>query len=112
MSRTRTLEDDDRSDRMATTVTPEVVSRVESLIKKNPKMAHAEIQDIIKISSGSFTRILHDSLGAWKCCARWVLYNLSEEQKRGWVDWCNHMLRKFDEGRSPCVWDIVTGDGT
>ena len=35
MSRTRTLEDDDRCDRMATTVTPEVVSRVESRIKKN-----------------------------------------------------------------------------
>ena len=106
MSRTRTLEDNDRCDRMATTVTPKVVSRVESLIKKNPKMTHAEIQDITKISSRSFTCILHNSLGVRKC-ARWVLHNLSEEQKR-----CNHMLRKFDEGRSPCVWDIVTGDGT
>ena len=75
---------------MATTVTSEVVSMEESLIKKNPKMTHAEIQDIIKISFGSFTRILHFSLGVRKCCVRWVLHNLSEEQKRGRVDWCNH----------------------
>ena len=51
MSGARTLKDDDRSGRMATTVTPENVSR---------------------------------------------------------VDWCTHMLRKFDGGRSPRVWDIVT----
>ena len=51
---------------MATTVTPENVSRVESLIKKDPKMAYAEIQDIMKISSGSLTRIHHDCLGVRK----------------------------------------------
>ena len=39
-------------------------------------------------------------------------HNLSEEQKRGRVDWCTHMIRKFDGGRSPRVWDIVTEDET
>ena len=39
MSGTRTLEDDDRCGRMAMTVTPEKnFSRVESLIKKDPKI--------------------------------------------------------------------------
>ena len=37
-------------------------------------------------------------------------HNLSEEQKRDRVDLFNSMLRNFNEGRSPCVWDIVTGD--
>ena len=108
----RALEDDDRSGQMATKVTPENVSRVESLIKKDPKMTYAVIQHIMKISSGSLTRILHDCLGVRKRFARWVPRNLSEEQKRGRVDWCTHMLRKFDGGRSPRVWDIVTGDKT
>ena len=108
MSGERTLEDDDRCGRMATTVTLENVYRVQSLIKKDPKMAYTEIQDIMNISSGSLTRILHDCLGARKPCARWVPHNLSEEQKRGRVDWCTHMLRKFDGGRSPRVWVIVT----
>ena len=70
MSGARTLEDDDRCGRMATTVTPEDVPRVESLIKKDPKMTYAEIQDIMKISSGSLTRILHDSLGVRRRCTR------------------------------------------
>ena len=112
MSGERTLEDDDRCGRMATTVAPENVFRVESLIKKDPKMAYTEIQDIMKISSGSLTHILQDWLGARKRCARWVHHNLSEEQKRGRVDWCTHMLRKFDGGRSPRVWVIVTWDKT
>ena len=58
MSRARTLEDDDRCGRMATTVNPENVSRVESLIEMDRKITYAEIQDIKKISSGSLTHIL------------------------------------------------------
>ena len=111
MSGARTLEDDDRCGRKAKTVTPENGSRVESLIKE-PKMAYAEIQDIIKISSGSLTRILHDCLGVRKHCAHWVPHKVCEEQKRGRVDWCTQMLRTFDGGRYPCVWDIVKGDET
>ena len=97
---------------MASTVTPENVSRVESLIKKDPKMTYAEIQDVMKISSRSLSRILHVCLGVRKRCACWVPHKLSEEQKRGRVEWCTHMVRKFDGGRSPRVWDIVTGDET
>ena len=112
MSGARMLEDDDRCGRMATTVTPEDVPRVESLIKKDPNMTNVEIQDIMKISSGSLTCIPHDSLGVRRRCTRWVPNNLSEEQKQDRVDWCTHMLRKFDGGRSPRVWDIVTGHET
>ena len=110
MSGVRTSEDDDCCGQMAMTVTPENVSRVESLIKKDPKMTYTELQDIMKISSGRLTRILHICLGVRTGCACWVPHNLSEEQKRGSVDWCTQMLRKFDWRRSPRVWDIVTGD--
>ena len=41
---------------------PENVYMLESLIKKDPKMAYAEIQDIMKASSGNLTRILPDCL--------------------------------------------------
>ena len=74
-------------------------------------MAYAEIQYIMKISLGSLTRIFLDRLGVRKR-ACWVPHNLGEEQERGGVDWCTHMLRKFDGGRSPRVWDVVTGDAT
>ena len=106
------MEDDERCGQMAKTITPENVSRIESLIKKDPKRTHVEIQDIMKISSGSLTRIFHDCLGIGKRCARWVPHNPNEEQKRGRVDWCTNMLRKFDRGRSPRVCYIVTGGET
>ena len=112
MSGKRTLEDHDRYGRMLTTVTPENVPRAESLIKKDQKMAYAEIQGIMKISSGSLTHFVHDCLGVKKRCARWMPHNVSEEQKRGRVDWCTHMPRKFDRGRSTRVWNILTGDET
>ena len=112
MSGARTLKDHDCCGRMATTTTPENVSRVESLMKKDPKMVYSEIQDIMKISSGSLTRILHDCLGIRKRCTRWVPHDLNEEQRRGRVDWCTHMLRKCDGGRSSCTWVIKTGDET
>ena len=64
----------------------------------------------MKISSGSLTRIPYYCLDVKKRCARWVPHNLGEEQKRGRVDWCTHMLRKFDGGRSSRVRVIVTGD--
>ena len=66
----------------------------------------------MEISLESLARILHDCLVVRKRCARWVPHNLSEEQKRDRADWCTHMLRKFDGGRSPRVWDIITGDET
>ena len=71
MSGARTLEDHDRCGQIAMTVTPENVSRIESLIKKDPKMTYAEIRDIMKISSGSLTCTLHNYLGVKKRCARW-----------------------------------------
>ena len=40
------------------------------------------------------------------------LHQLNEEQRRGRVEWCLHMLGKCDGGRSDWVWDIVTGDDT
>ena len=68
--------DSSRLELMATTVTPENVSGAESLSKKDPKIAYAEIHDIMKISSGNLTRILHDCLGVRKRCAVGGAHNL------------------------------------
>ena len=39
-------------------------------------------------------------------------HNLIEEPKLDRVDWCTHIQRKFEGGRSPRVWNIVLGDET
>ena len=50
------MEDDDRCSQMATTVTPENVSREESLIKTDTKMTHAEFH--LAVSVAVFTTAL------------------------------------------------------
>ena len=39
-------------------------------------------------------RILCHHPGVWKRCVRWMSYQLTEEQKRGRVEWCLHSFRK------------------
>ena len=80
------LEDSDRCYRMPTSGTPKNVSRVESLIKEDPRLLYAEIQNFMKISSGSVHSILHDYLGLQKRYARWVLITLAKNINRvGWI---------------------------
>ena len=110
MSDMRAFKGDNRYGPIATTVTLENVSRAESLIEKPPKMAFTEIRDIMKISSESHTRVVHDWVGGRKCCARWAPHNRSEERKRGRVDRLPRRLRNFDGGRSTHVWHNVAGD--
>ena len=86
------------------------ISRVESLTEMDPKMTNTEIQHIMKVSLGSVICNLHNCFGVRKQCALWLLHKLSEEKKQGRMDWHMNMLWKFDRGRSPPIWDMVTGD--
>lgn len=106
------IEDDDRCGRPPTSVTPENISKVRSMIKEDGRVTYVEIQDMLKISSGSVNIILHQHLNVRKRYARWVPHSLNPEQKQARVDWCNSMLTNFEQGRSRRVWDIVTGDET
>mgnify|MGYP000223233534 CR=1 FL=1 len=64
------LEDNDRCGQISTSVTRQNFSRVESMIKEDPKLAYTEIQDIMKISSGGLHATLHDFLVIGKRYAR------------------------------------------
>ena len=81
-------------------------------ISGDPRVTENEMKDNLNLSSGSLDRILRHHPGVRKRCARWVLHQRTEEQRRGRAEWCLHMLRKFDEGRLERVWDIVTGEET
>ena len=108
----RSLEDSDRHGRPISVTTDGNVNDVKTLIKENPRITEDEIKDTLNLSSGSLDRILRCHLCVRKRCARWVPHQLTEEQKRGRIDWCLYMLRKFDGGRSDRVSNIVTGDET
>ena len=84
---------------------------VKCQIKEDPRITENEIKVSLNLSSGSLNRILRRHLGVWKRCARWVPHQLTEEQKRGRVEWCLH-IRKFDGVMSERAWGIVTDTET
>lgn len=108
----RSLEDDHRSGRPATAVTPKNMQRVEELIRERRNVTHREIQRQCGIGAAAVNSILHHQLGARKLASRWIPHLLSNDQKRTRVKWCREMLKKFRNGRSKRVSEIVTGDET
>ena len=108
----RSLEDSDRYGRPISVATDGNVNDVKNLIKENPRITEDEIKYTLNLSPGSLDRILRSHLCVRYRCAHWVPHHLTEEQKRGKVEWCLYMLRKFDGGRSDRVKNIVTGDET
>lgn len=108
----QSFEDEPRSGRPREAVTPENVQRVRALIKEQRNVTSLEIQNILDIGSAAVDSILHDHLGVRKVVSRWIPHLLSDDQKQARVDWCQFMLKKFDQGRSKAISEIVTGDET
>jgi len=104
------FEDEPRSGRPRTAVTPENIEAVRQLVNIDPHITNQEIDDTSQIRSAAIKSILHDYLGLRKITCRWVPHFLTEAQKQDRVDYCLEMLKKFDGGRSKGVYDIITGD--
>ena len=55
---------------------------------------------------------MHKELRLRKLCARWIPHSLTLAQKLSRVDFCKSMLKRFVDGTSRAVSDILTGDET
>ena len=108
----RSLEDECRSGRPQTSTTEGQVAAVKALVEEDARVTVSQIQFEVGISSGSVVTILHEKLHLSKISARWVPHHLTQEQKEARVEWCRTMLRRFDNGRSNGVWEIISGDET
>ncbi len=62
------------------------------------------------ISATAINSIIHDYLKLRKVCARWVPHQLTDDQKQWRIQFCRHSLKRFEEGQSRRVFDIITGD--
>ena len=71
---------------------------------------YQQIETILGISSTTINSIIHDYLNLRKTCARWVAHTLTDYQKQLRVQFCRYSLKRFEEGRSRRVFDIITGD--
>ena len=83
----------------AVTVTVTNIETADKWIRAEPRFSTREIQEGLSIGTAATMSILHD-LRIRKQCARWVPHSLTDEQRRGRVEWCELKLRLFNGGRS------------
>ena len=62
------------------------------------------------IISTAINSIIHEYLNLRKVCAGWVPHTLTDDQKRLRIQFCRQSLKRFEEGQSRRVFDIITGD--
>ena len=106
------LQDEPRSERPSTAVTPENIATVESLIKEDSRITYEQCAETLDIGKAVINTILHYYLGVSKLAARWIPHNFIELQMEARVEWCKFMLKKFNGGGSKRVYDILTCDET
>ena len=106
------LKDEERSGRPTSVVTEETISAVEALIKEDPCRTYKDIEGALGMSSPSVSTILHQHLRVRIISSRWVPHHLSDGLKCTRVEWCTEMLKRFNNGDSLRVSDIVTGEET
>ena len=104
------VQDAPHSDRPPTSVTQQTIDAVRKIIEDNPHSTYQQIEVILGISSTTINLIVHDCLNIRKVCARWVPHTLTDDQKQLPLQFCCHLLKRFKEGRSHLVLDIITGD--
>ena len=106
------LDDDDREGRPPSVVIPEKIDAVKALMDEDRRITVREIQQTLQMSNGTLHTIIHDYLGMRKVTSRWVPHQLKPHHMTARVEFCELMLKKFDEGSSELVSNIITGDET
>ena len=71
------LQDEPRSGRPSTAVTPDTVATVESLIREDSRITFEQIAETLDIGKAAINTTLHDHLVVSKLAARWIPHNLS-----------------------------------
>ena len=104
------VQDTPRSGHPSTSVTELTIDAVRKIIEDDPHSTYQQIEAILGISSMAINSIIHDYLSLRKVCARWMLHTLTYDQKQLRLQFCHHSLKRFEEGRSPHVFDMITGD--
>ena len=75
------LEDQRRSGRPKTAVTPDNIRRIVELIQENPHVTYNKIEAETLLHLPSIKEILHKELNLKKIASRWVPHQLTDAQK-------------------------------
>ncbi|CAN8004188.1 unnamed protein product [Ixodes pacificus] len=106
------LQDNERSGRPRSSLTDDNVSRVDAMVKTDPRVHHKDISRELAFCKGVFTTSFKGSLGCRNVSCLWVPKGLDDmmESKR-MIASLNHLQRYAEEGEG-FLDRIVTGDET
>ena len=96
--------------RPSTSVTEPTIDAVRKIIEDDLHSTYQQIETILGISSTVINSIIHNYLNLRKVCGGWVPHTLTDDQKQLLVQFRRHLLKRFEEGRSRRVFNIITGD--
>ena len=105
------LEDKARSGRPLDATDEEMYKKVRDLVYSDKRIQVEEIAQVLGISHGSVSTILHDRLGMRKLTARWVPKSLSDEQMATRTSVCSALLKRF-RSKDDFLLRLVTVDET
>ena len=94
----------------STSVTEQTIDVLRKIIEDDLHSICQRIEAILGISSTAINSIIHHYLNLRKVCARWVPHTLTDDQKQFRLQFCRHSIKRLEEGRSRCVFDIIIGD--
>ena len=98
------------STRSSTSVTEQTIDAIRKIIENNPHSTYQQIEAILVISSIAINSRIHDYLNRKNVCARWIPQTLINDQKQLRLQFCRHSLKRFEEGWSRRVFDIISDD--
>jgi len=105
------IEDEPRIGRPVSKVTEENIALVRSLIEEDPHSTYEDIQAVLPLSNWTIQTIIHEHLRLRKLTSRWVPHELTPDQKRKRVEFCEENLQRLQQEGFK-LGDIITGDET
>ena len=104
------VQDAPRLGRRSTSLTEQTIDAARKIIEDDPHSTYQQIETRLGISSTAINSIIHHYFNLRKVYARWMRHKLTDDQKSLRLQFCHHSLKRFEEGRSRRVFDIITGD--
>ena len=95
----------------STSRTPEMIEKVRKMLAQDQRLSLILTAEKLSISKDMVHTIVHDDLGKWKICSRFVPHKLTDEQKTKQMETSGDFISMCDQ--DPLFLEnIVTGDET
>ena len=106
------LQDDSLPGQARRGITPDVIERIDGLIRENRRITQEQIRVQVGINHGSMHSIIKHHLQFRKICAQWVPHQLTEGQAIDRIAACLSRLQRYQEEKHEFLSRIMTGNET